>query len=156
MLAGCYCIGSVCDLANMEKLGGSQIAPGDIFSLPVDIVVPAALENAITAENASSVKAKFVLEMANGPTTIEADAVLRHAGVTVIPDVLANSGGVVVSYFEWFQNMNRKKWKKDEVFQKLKHKIRAAAIDVYTASVLHKVSLREAAYIVALGRLARK
>ncbi len=152
-LAGCYCIGSVCDLNNMEKLGGQDISPDEALTLAVDIVVPAALENAITDVNAGKIKAKFVLELANGPTTREADEILRKHGVTVIPDVLANSGGVIVSYFEWFQNMNKKKWKKEEVFKKLRTKMRSATTEVYAQSLLHKVSLRDAAYIVALKRL---
>ena len=152
-LAGCYCIGSVCDLNNMEKMGGQDISPDEALTLPVDIIVPAALENAITDINAGKIKAKIVLELANGPTTREADVLLKKNGVTVIPDVLANSGGVVVSYFEWFQNINKKKWKKEEVFKKLKTKMRTATNEVYAASLLHKVSLREAAYIVALKRL---
>ncbi|MDP3645725.1 MAG: Glu/Leu/Phe/Val dehydrogenase [bacterium] len=154
-LAGCYCIGSVCDLNNMEKLGGRDISPDEVFTLPVDIVVPAALENAITDRNAGKIKAKIVLELANGPTTREADEILKKNGAIVIPDVLANSGGVVVSYFEWFQNMNKKKWKKEEVFTKLKKKMRAATNDVYTASLLYESSLRDAAYLVALKRLGK-
>lgn len=154
-LAGCYCIGSVCDLNNMEKLGGKDISPDEALTLPVDIVVPAALENAITDTNAGKIKAKYVLELANGPTTREADKILQKHGVTVIPDVLANSGGVVVSYFEWFQNMNKKKWKKEDVFKKLRTKMRAATSEVYAQSLLHKVSLRDAAYIVALKRLSK-
>jgi glutamate dehydrogenase/leucine dehydrogenase len=153
-LAGCYCIGSVCDLSNMEKMGGQDISPDETLTLPVDIIVPAALENAITEQNAGKIQAKFVLELANGPTTREADRILQKHGITVIPDVLANSGGVVVSYFEWFQNMNNKKWKKEEVFKKLRSKMRSATAEVYAQALLHKVSLRDAAYIVALKRVS--
>jgi glutamate dehydrogenase (NADP+) len=151
-LAGCYCIGSVCDLSNMEKLGGRDIAPDEALTLPVDIVVPAALENAITEKNAGDIKAGIVLEMANGPTTAEADEILKKKHVTVVPDILANAGGVAVSYFEWFQNIERKKWKKEEVFKKLRTKMRAAATAVHDSAKKHKVTLREAAYIVALGK----
>lgn len=153
-LAGCYCVGSVCDLSNMESLGGRDVSPEEVLTLPVDIVVPAALENAITEENAKDIKASIVLEMANGPTTLEADKILARKGALVIPDFLANAGGVAVSYFEWYQNMHGELWSKDEVFKKLREKMDAAARAVYEASKEYDVSLRDAAYIVALKRLA--
>jgi len=154
-VAGCYCVGSVCDLTNMESMGGRDISPEEVLTLPVDIVVPAALENAITKENADDIKAGIVLEMANGPTTLEADAMLAKRGVTVIPDILANAGGVAVSYFEWYQNMHGENWHKEDVFRKLKEKMEPASLAVYQASLQYKTSLREAAYIVALKRLAQ-
>ncbi|MBI2613094.1 Glu/Leu/Phe/Val dehydrogenase [Candidatus Kaiserbacteria bacterium] len=153
-LAGCYCVGSVCDLSNMESLGGRDVSPEEVLTLPVDVVVPAALENAITEENAKDIKASIVLEMANGPTTLEADKILARKGVLVIPDFLANAGGVAVSYFEWYQNMHGETWKKDAVFEKLKEKMESAARSVHEASKEYSVSLRDAAYIVALKRLA--
>ncbi|OGG73908.1 hypothetical protein A3A40_02075 [Candidatus Kaiserbacteria bacterium RIFCSPLOWO2_01_FULL_54_20] len=152
-LAGCYCVGSVCDLSNMEVLGGRDISPQEVLELPVDIIVPAALENAITEENAKKIQASIVLEMANGPTTLEADEILRKKHVMVIPDILANAGGVAVSYFEWYQNMHDEKWKKDDVFARLKDKMDTATQAVYENAKDYKVSLREAAYIVALKRL---
>ncbi len=155
-LAGCYCIGSVCDLSNMEKLGGRDISPDEALTLPVDIVVPAALENSITEKNAGDIKASIVLEMANGPTTAAADVILNTRKITVIPDILANAGGVAVSYFEWFQNIERRKWKKEDVFKKLRTKMRAATKAVLESSQKHKVTLREAAYIVALRRLTKQ
>ncbi len=154
-LAGCYCVGSVCDFSNAEALGGRDITPVEALTLPADIVVPAALENAITKENAGDVQASIVLEMANGPTTREADEILGKKHVLVIPDVLANSGGVVVSYYEWYQNMHGETWKKAEVFRKLKEKMEDAARTVHEASKEYSVSLRDAAYIVALKRLAQ-
>ena len=154
-IAGCYCIGSVCDLSNMEKLGGHDISPDEALTLPVDIIVPAALEKAITEKNAGDIKASIVLEMANGPTTEAADAILKQKGIVVVPDILANAGGVAVSYFEWYQNIEKKKWKKDEVFVKLKRKMRTAAKAVYDVSKAQKITLREAAYIVALKRLSK-
>ncbi len=153
-LAGCYCVGSVCDLTTMESMGGQDISPEEVLTLPVDVIVPSALENAITEENVGDINASIVLELANGPTTIEADAILAKKGVTVIPDILANAGGVAVSYFEWYQNMHDEKWKKEDVFAKLKEKMESAAEAVHAASLEYKVSLREAAYIVALKRLA--
>ncbi len=153
-LAGCYCVGSVCDIDNMEKLGGRDISPEEALTLPADIVAPAALENAITEDNADAIQASIVLEMANGPTTMEADAILNKKGTIVIPDVLANSGGVAVSYFEWYQNMHGETWTKEDVFKKLKEKMDTAAKAVYELSKKHNCSLRDAAYILALERLA--
>ncbi|HEY4522289.1 MAG TPA: glutamate dehydrogenase, partial [Candidatus Paceibacterota bacterium] len=152
-LAGCYCIGSVCDIDNMEKLGGQKISADDILKLEVDILVPAALENSITSDIASEIKASIVLEMANGPTTPEADAILRERGVMVIPDILANSGGVAVSYFEWYQNMHGEHWTKEDVYKKLEEKMRTAAGTVFETAREKDVSLRDAAYALALQRL---
>ncbi|MEK7093279.1 MAG: Glu/Leu/Phe/Val dehydrogenase [Patescibacteria group bacterium] len=126
----------------------------EILTLSVDIVVPAALENAITADVAKQVKASVVLEMANGPTTPEAEEILRANNVTVIPDILANSGGVAVSYFEWFQNRRDERWTKAEVFKKLEKKMRAASDAVFRTARERGVTLRDAAYIVAIERLA--
>lgn len=153
-VAGCYCVGSVCDITNIDTLGGQDIAPKEIIGLPVDILVPAALENAITEENAARVQAQFVLELANGPTTLGADAVLAERGITVIPDILANAGGVAVSYFEWYQNMHGEEWTKDDVFAKLKEKMETATAAVFDMADAHGVPLRDAAYMVALTRIA--
>ena len=155
-LAGCYCVGSVCDLNNREKLGGKTISSAEALELPVDIIVPAALENSITEENADKIKAKIILEMANGPTTLKADEILSEKGALIIPDILANSGGVAASYFEWYQNMHGEKWSKEEVFAKLKKKMELAAENIYKTSLEYKVSLREAAYIVALKRIEKE
>lgn len=152
-ISECYCIGSVCDIKNKGKLGGKSVSSDQLISLPVDILIPAALENVITKENAQSVKAKIILEMANGPTTMEAETILKKRGVTIIPDILANSGGVTVSYFEWYQNMHKEKWTKEKVFSKLKEKMDKAVDEVFTASKKYKADLREAAYIIALKRL---
>ena len=138
----------------MEALGGREISPEEILTLPVDILVPAALENAITRENADQIKAKIVLEMANGPTTMEADEILERKGVIVIPDILANSGGVAVSYFEWYQNIHNERWEREDVFEKLREKMEKASEDVFKTAQEYKVSLRQAAYIVALKRLS--
>lgn len=150
-LAGCYCIGSVCDIAHIDTLGGRDISSEEVLSLPVDILVPAALENAIRADNVADVQASIVLEMANGPTTPEADAALRARGVTVIPDILANAGGVAVSYFEWAQNMAGEHWSEADVLRQLEGKMKAAAGQVVEAA--RGGTLRDAAYRVALERL---
>lgn len=151
-LAGCYCIGSVCDVDNREKLGGTTITSEELLELPVDILVPAALENAITSENAARIQANVVLEMANGPITPEADELLSKRGSITIPDVLANSGGVAVSYFEWYQNMHGESWSKEEVYTKLEEKMRTATKAVLKES--GEGALRDGAYALALRRLS--
>jgi glutamate dehydrogenase/leucine dehydrogenase len=132
----------------------TQVRSAEVLELDADIAVPAALENAITGENAGRIQAPIVVEMANGPTAPEADAILAAAGKTVIPDILANSGGVAVSYFEWYQNLHEERWGKEEVFKKLEEKMRAAVGAVERQSKGASVSLRDAAYLVAIGRLA--
>jgi glutamate dehydrogenase len=133
--------------------GSREVGSVEVLTLDADIAVPAALENAITAENAAAIKATLVVEMANGPTTPEADRILNEAGKTVIPDILANSGGVAVSYFEWYQNLHDERWSKDDVFKKLEEKMRAAVGAVEKQSKDASVNLRDAAYLVALNRL---
>lgn len=150
-LSGCYCIGSVCDLA--KKYDEGVISNEDLLELDVDILIPAALENVITKDNAKDIKAKIVFEMANGPTSSEADEILNKKGVIVVPDVLANSGGVTVSYFEWFQNLNGEKWSLEKVNNKLKEKMEKAFEEVWKIYNTEKVNLRTAAYVVALQRL---
>jgi glutamate dehydrogenase/leucine dehydrogenase len=132
---------------------GAALAPENVLTLPVDIVVPAALENAISETNAADIKARIILEMANGPTTLEADAILKANDVLVIPDILANAGGVVVSYFEWLQNKSNQAWSKEEVFHELKKKMNGAADAVFFTSQGRALSMRDAAYAVALRAL---
>lgn len=155
-IAGCYCVGSVCDLAHKEKLNGRDVPPAEVLTLPIDIAIPAALENAITSENADAITASIVLEMANGPTTREADAILKKNGVAVIPDILANAGGVAVSYFEWYQNVHGEVWSKNDVFARLEALMRPAVDTVIATATDAGVPLRDAAYIVALRRLAER
>ncbi len=149
-------------LGSMEKLiekkkaqgsVGSDISPEKLLELPVDILIPAALENVITRDNAAKLRAKIVLEMANGPTSPEADQILFDKKITVIPDILANSGGVAVSYFEWYQNLHDEHWSKNEVFRKLKEKMERATENVFRILEEHNTTWREAAYISALKRL---
>ncbi len=153
MLAGCYCIGSVCDLAPKND---GVITNEQLLELPVDILIPAALENVITEKNAKNIKAKIVFEMANGPTTTKADEILSKKGIMVVPDVLCNSGGVTVSYFEWYQNMYGEKWSLEKVNEKLKEKMTKAFEQVWKIHQEKKVTLRTAAYISALQRLANR
>ncbi len=147
-LAGCYCSGSVCDLTK-----GEPITNDALLELPVDILVPAALENVLTKQNAPKIKAKVVLEMANGPTTPEADVILHKRGIPVIPDILSNSGGVTVSAFEWEQNLKGQHWTKEEVNKKLKAKMEKETTNIWLASKKYKTDLRTAAFIVALERI---
>jgi glutamate dehydrogenase (NAD(P)+) len=134
--------------------GGESLGNEDLFGLDVDVLVPAALENQITAENAPSIKAKIVTEGANGPTTPEAHRMLHDRGVFVIPDILANSGGVTTSYFEWVQDRHGYFWPEDEVNSKLEAKMVEAFDDVLETSKKYKVDMRTAAYIVAISRVA--
>lgn len=138
--------------STLAGFAGTNISNEEILTLPVDILVPAALENALTKENAERVQAKVILELANGPTTIEADEILKEKGIVVIPDILANAGGVAVSYFEWEQNRRGERWEKEDVLARLKEKMERAAERVWQeASAGH--TLRDAAYIVALHAL---
>jgi glutamate dehydrogenase/leucine dehydrogenase len=139
---------------SLAGLGGRDISSDDVLKLPVDIVVPAALENSITEKNAAAITASIVLELANGPTTLEADAILRGKGIVVIPDILANAGGVAVSYFEWLQNRSGEKWAKADVLAKLKEMMESASERVFAESAEKKISLRDAAYSVAVRSLA--
>jgi glutamate dehydrogenase/leucine dehydrogenase len=149
-LAGCYCSGSVCDLKK-----GKIITNAELLELPVDILVPSALENVLTRENAPKIKAKVVLEMANGPTAPEADTILYTRGIPVIPDVLSNSGGVSVSCFEWEQNLKGQHWTKEAVNRKLKTKMEKEATNVWLASKKYKTDLRTAAFYLALTRILK-
>jgi glutamate dehydrogenase (NAD(P)+) len=151
VLSSCYCIGSVCDLKS-----GRTVSNKELLELPVDILVPAALENQITGENANRIKAKVILEMANGPTTPEADAILYKKGIPVVPDVLANSGGVTVSCFEWEQNLKSEHWSERAVNKKLKKKMEEAFTVVWEESKKRKIDLRTAAFVVAIKRIVEK
>ena len=129
------------------------ISNDDLLTLPVDILVPAALESVITVKNAKNIKAKVVLEMANGPTTPEAEEILIKRGVDVLPDVLCNAGGVTVSYFEWVQNLYGYYWEKAEVNGKLKKIMDKAFKDIYELMKKNNISYRQAAYSLALKRI---
>jgi len=134
--------------------GGDRLTNEQLFGLDVDVLIPAALENQITIANASAIKAKLVVEGANGPTTPEAHHHLHERGIVVVPDILANSGGVTASYFEWVQDRHGYFWTEKEVNERLEQKICAAFDEVLDTSLAYSVDLRTAAYIVAINRVA--
>jgi glutamate dehydrogenase (NAD(P)+) len=134
--------------------GGEPIDNAKLFALDVEILVPAALENQITMENAPSIKAKIVAEGANGPTTPDAHNHLHERGIFVIPDILANAGGVTTSYFEWVQDRHGYFWEEADVNRRLEVKMCEAFDDVLKTSVKYKTDMRTAAYVVAINRVA--
>lgn len=133
--------------------GVSRISNEDLLELPVTLLVPAALENQLNADNADKIKAQFIVEAANGPTTPEADEIFAKKGITLVPDILANAGGVVVSYFEWVQNIQSVSWTEDEVNAKLTDIMTNAFTAVYELSKKRGISLRMAAYLIAMERV---
>ena len=134
---------------------GKDITNAELLELEVDVLAPCALENQITSENADRIKAKVVAEGANGPTTPEADEILFKKGIVVIPDILANSGGVVVSYFEWVQNLQSYYWPFEEVQQKEDALLSGAFEDVWALASEYKVDLRNAAYMKSIERISK-
>ncbi|ODT71109.1 MAG: glutamate dehydrogenase [Pelagibacterium sp. SCN 63-23] len=142
----------VADMAS--ELGATVISPDDLLAVGADLLVPAALEDMITKDNAGSIKAKVVLELANGPVTPDADKILDQNGTIVLPDILANAGGVTVSYFEWVQNRQGFYWDLEEIHARLKKTMEREGRAVWDIAKHRNVSVRSAAYIHALGRLA--
>ena len=134
--------------------GGDTLTNDELFKLDLDVLIPAALENQITAENAPGIRAKVVIEGANGPTTPEASALLQQRGIFLVPDILANSAGVTASYFEWVQDRHGYFWTEQEVNERLEQKMMEAFTAVREVSVAYKVDMRTAAYIVAIKRVA--
>lgn len=133
--------------------GAEEMDPENFFGLDCDIVIPAALGNQITGDNAHTIKASIVAEGANGPTNSEGEKVLLEKGVTIIPDILCNSGGVIGSYFEWLQNRNGEIWSMDEVMVKIERKLTEAFNNVQMTSIMQNTDWRTAAYILAIKRI---
>ena len=149
-IAECYAAGSV-----VGKGAGKAISNEELLELDVDILIPAALSGQVTSKNAGDVRAKLVVEMANGPLTNDADRILGEKKAVVVPDILANAGGVTGSYFEWVQNNYGYYWSYTESFERLKELMSSALERVFKASVEKKISLRDAAYMLAVSRVAK-
>ena len=161
-VSGCYCRGSVCDIKY-----GKAVTNEQLLELPVDILVPAALENVINKDNMKKIKAKIIVEMANGPVTEEAHEYLSRKGTIIIPDVLANSGGVTVSYLEWLQNIRNERWEEERVNKKLKEIMEGAFEKIWEKasskfkvqssklSRTSKIDLKRAAFEVAIERIVK-
>ncbi|HET8653337.1 MAG TPA: Glu/Leu/Phe/Val dehydrogenase [Gaiellaceae bacterium] len=140
---------------SLEEYPDAQhVSNSDLLELPCDILVLAALEDQVTAENAGRIEARMVAEGANGPTSVEADAILAERGIPVLPDVLTNAGGVTVSYFEWVQDLGRLFWSRDEIRQKLAEKLGDAFDRVWTVSEQLDVTLRQAALVASIREVA--
>ena len=148
-LQAVYCEGTVCNLVD----GHDTITNDELLTLDVDILIPAALENQITAENASQIRAQYIFEVANGPITSAGDRQLEAQGVYVFPDILVNAGGVTVSYYEWVQNRSGLYWSEAEISDRLKTKLVAEAEKIWRISQALTIPLRTAAYVHALERL---
>lgn len=162
---GCYCQSGI-DAEEALKVknkstsvcylkAGDKISSSEILGLDVDILIPAAMENVITEKNAGQVKARMVVELANGPTTPEADDILYKKGVHIIPDFLANAGGVTVSYFEMVQNFNMYYWTEEEVYQRLDEKMTTAYNSVWDCHKDYRIDMRQAAYVRAVERVVQ-
>jgi glutamate dehydrogenase (NADP+) len=147
-LKAVYCEGSVCEAVEAETISNE-----DLLELDVEVLIPAAMENQITRDNAERIKAPVIIEVANGPLTSEADTILRDRDLLVVPDILANAGGVTVSYFEWVQNRGGHYWTLEEVHRQL-HAIMAREFDtVYDFMETREIDMRTAAYAIALNRI---
>jgi glutamate dehydrogenase (NADP+) len=145
-----YCQGSV-----MEAVPSTQITNEELLGLEVDLLIPSAMENAIHEQNVQNVKAKIIVEVANGPITYEADQILNQKKILVLPDILANAGGVTVSYFEWVQNRAGYYWSEEEIHHKLDTIMVKAFNEVYAMMTENDIDMRTAAYAVALNRLGK-
>lgn len=144
-----YCQDSVCNIIEHERITNEEL-----LKLDVDILIPAALENQITESNAHEIRAKYIFEIANGPVTPVADAILEKKGIMVFPDILVNAGGVTVSYFEWVQNRSGLYWTLEEVNDRLKQSMVAETLRIWNISQQKQISMRTAAYVHALTRLS--
>lgn len=159
-VSGAVYNGNGLDVAELRANGIAAYRDADalgldeLLELDVDILVPAALEGAITFENAPKIRARLIVEGANGPTTPEADEILAAAGTTIVPDILANAGGVIVSYLEWVQNMQAYSWSANEVEVKLRDLMEGAFAEVRSTAAERGITLRQAAHVIGVGRVA--
>ncbi|MHA1725052.1 MAG: Glu/Leu/Phe/Val family dehydrogenase [Promethearchaeota archaeon] len=142
-------------LKDYTKNGAKSIPNEELFKIKCDLLIPAATQNQITASIAREIDCKIILEGANGPTTLEADEILNEKGIVVIPDILANAGGVIVSYFEYIQDMHAYFWKLERIYSELKSVLLEAFENVYSLAEQKHIPLRIAAYIIAIDRIAR-
>ncbi len=150
---GLYCKGSVCDLQRMKQDQAELISNDDLLTIDCDVLIPAALDNVITVKNAKNVKAKIIVELANGPVSPEADTMLNKKGTIIIPDVLANAGGVTVSYFEWIQGRTGDYWTEEKVETELRRVMLGAFEQVRSEAKRKGLSLREACFNIAVRRI---
>jgi len=148
-IADCACVGSICDSSF-----GEEVSNQDLLELEADVLVPAAIERVITKENAPNIKAKYIIAMANGPITPEAESILEEKNILVVPDILANAGGVVASYFEWLQSKQKVLWDKDKTLQGLAKVLEKSFDEVWKLAQIKNISLNKAAYLVAVNRVA--
>ena len=135
--------------------GTDAVSNEALLTLDVDVLIPAALGGVLTRDNAREVRARYVVEAANGPTTPEADEILHARGIPVLPDIYANAGGVTVSYFEWVQNIQQFSWDEERVNGELRRHMREAYATLARVAREHRVPLRTAAFILAIGRVGR-
>ena len=135
--------------------GTRPITNDELLALPCDVLIPAALENQIRGDTVATIKAKFILELANGPTTPEADDVLFSKGIPVVPDILANAGGVTVSTYEWEQNLKGEHWSEADVLARMKQEISAEALAIHARAQELHTDLRRAAFVLALERISK-
>lgn len=147
-IKNCRCVEGACKLEH-----GQAITNEELLQLDVDVLVPSALENVITEKNAAHIKARWIVEMANGPITPEADQMLATQGVEIIPDILANAGGVSTSYFEWVQNLQGYYWTKEEVLTKLERLMKSTFDSFWTMKQETQTNGRIAAYLIAVKRV---
>ncbi len=146
----CYCKDNICD-----PRFGNPVSNNELLEMDVDVLVPAAIEDVITKENAPKIKAKYIIEMANGPITPEAEKILEKRGIKIIPDILANSGGVTASYFEWLQSKQGKLWMREETLDGLDKILEKSFNKVWNLAEKEKISFRKAAMILAVERVVK-
>ena len=148
-IAGCYCVGSVCD-SNY----GKQISNEELLEMDVDVLAPAAIENVITKENAGKIKAKYIIAMANGPITAEAQEILEKRNILIVPDILANAGGVTASYFEWLQAKQGVLWEREKTYQEMAKILEKSFEEVWNSARAKNIGLKQAAHLIAVDRVA--